>query len=707
MFTGFCTKSSQDVVFDANSRIATLTIPTVDEELNDGNSSVEALLKSGQYTIRGYPGKAIVWVKDDDVPTVTMTPETGEALERISSGTAFTVVRTGDTTNWLRLKVLTWQDRRWPEEILSPSYLAFVEESRTPKIRDKGVQDIRPGNASKTFNQEPRGTGPLGTTSYLEVLPIYCPDVIPGDCGYRPQYQVGTPKSSTIEVLNRDMGVRVMAEQASVEEGASALFTLHRYGGTKLSRQSSLTVRVQVTQNGEFIDGMPPQTATFSGTLVDGEDAEVNADTPEGAASATITIPTDDDIIIEDDGTISLTILAPDPDSELVGTYAHTYDVGNSANFLPGSGWASFATVEVLDNDDAGFIIADASADEGDGSLRFTVTLESNPLETSVDWATEEDTDGDHPATEGVDYLAASDTLTFAPGVTSQAFTVMVNDEDLSEHHETFLVRLSNPVNTTLVDPVATGTITDDDRVTIEVGVSASDQNMTVPEGGSSVYELVLGHQPTGDVTVTVTVNDTANNDVTTKEASLVFTDANWNEPQTVTVLAAEDGDAITDADVTISHSASGANYEGVTVPGLTVTIIENDEVGVTIEPATLTVTEGDATGVSYTVALTSQPAGNVTVTVSGHDGTDVTLSGTDLSNDNKLTFTTANWSAAQTVTVKAAEDDDAITDADVTLAHAITSTDDAAYNAPGRPDRDRNHHRERRGRRDHRPHRD
>ena len=210
--------STQDVVFDANSRIATLTIPTVDEELNDGNSSVEALLKSGQYTIRGYPGKAIVWVKDDDVPTVTMTPETGEALERISSGTAFTVVRTGDTTNWLRLKVLTWQDRRWPEEILSPSYLAFVEESRTPKIRDKGVQDIRPGNASKTFNQEPARTGPLGTTSYLEVLPIYCPDVIPGDCGYRPQYQVGTPKSSTIEVLNRDMGVRVMADQASVEE---------------------------------------------------------------------------------------------------------------------------------------------------------------------------------------------------------------------------------------------------------------------------------------------------------------------------------------------------------------------------------------------------------------------------------------------------------------------------------------------------------
>ena len=281
-----------------------------------------------------------------------------------------------------------------------------------------------------------------------------------------------------------------------------------------------------------------------------------------------------------------------------------------------------------------------------------------------------------------MDYPAASGTLTFAAGVTSQTFPVRVNDEDLSEHHETFLVRLSNPVNATLSDAVATGTITDDDRVTIQVGVTLSRQTLTVPEGGSNTYEVVLGHQPTGDVTVTVTVDDTANNDVTTEEGSLVFTTANWNEPKTVTVRAAEDDDAITDDDVSISHTVGGANYEGVTAPGLTVSITEDDEVGVTILPTTLTVTEGDATGVSYTVVLTSQPAGDVKVTVSGHSGTDLTLSGTGLSEDGDLTFTTENWGTAQTVTVKAAEDDDAVTDDDVTLAHAISSTDDTAYSA-------------------------
>ena len=361
---------NEEVVFDADSRTAVLTVPTVDEELNDGNSSVEALIKSGQYSIRPYPGEAIVWVKDDDVPTVTMTPETGEVLETPPNGTEFTVVRTGDTTDFLRLKVVTWQDRRWPEEILSPSYAAFVEESKIPDIGDKGIQDFLPGEASNTFRTEPRGTGPLGTTSYVEVLPIYCPDVIPGDCGYRPQYKVGSPKSSTIEVLNRDMGVRVVADQASVDEGEAATFTLHRYGGTLTARVSSLTVRVRVTQNGEFIQGIPPQTVTFSGTAVD----EFNDSTPEGATSAVITIPTDDDMMVEGDGAITLTILGPDP--ELLGVYAHSYEVVNSADFLVSSGWASLATVEVLDNDSAGFWIADASANEADGSLQFTVTLE-------------------------------------------------------------------------------------------------------------------------------------------------------------------------------------------------------------------------------------------------------------------------------------------------------------------------------------------
>ena len=152
-----------------------------------------------------------------------------------------------------------------------------------------------------------------------------------------------------------------------------------------------------------------------------------------------------------------------------------------------------------------------------------------------------------------------------------------------------------------------------------------------------------------------------------------------------MTVKAAEDDDAVTDADVTLVHDISSTDdsvYDALADQSVTVSITENDADGVTISPTTLTVDEGDAAGVSYTVVLTSQPAGDVTVTVSGHSGTDLTLSSPGLSGDDELTFTTANWGTAQTVTVKAAEDDDAVTDADVALVHDISSTDDSVYDA-------------------------
>ena len=53
-------------------------------------------------------------------------------------------------------------------------------------------------------------------------------------------------------------------------------------------------------------------------------------------------------------------------------------------------------------------------------------------------------------------------------------------------------------------------------------------------------------------------------------------------------------------------------------------------------------------------MALATKPSGEVTVTISGHASTDVTLSGTTLISDT-LTFTVDDWNVAQTVTIKAA----------------------------------------------------
>ncbi|MYH70467.1 MAG: hypothetical protein F4147_10440, partial [Gammaproteobacteria bacterium] len=73
-----------------------------------------------------------------------------------------------------------------------------------------------------------------------------------------------------------------------------------------------------------------------------------------------------------------------------------------------------------------------------------------------------------------------------------------------------------------------------------------------------------------------------------------------------------------------------------------------------TLSPATLTLTEG--TAASYTVALATQPADPVTVSIAGHAG-----AGLDLDRAS-LTFSPSDWDQPQTVTVSAHRDADAAT---------------------------------------------
>ena len=101
----------------------------------------------------------------------------------------------------------------------------------------------------------------------------------------------------------------------------------------------------------------------------------------------------------------------------------------------------------------------------------------------------------------------------------------------------------------------------------------------------------------------------------------------------------------------------------------VTVTITDNDTAGVTVSKSSLTVTEQDASGDSYTVVLDSQPTADVTISVGGQSGTDVTAAPTP------MTFTTLNWATAQTVTVTAGDDADTTNDT-VSLTHSAMSSD-------------------------------
>jgi predicted outer membrane repeat protein len=100
-----------------------------------------------------------------------------------------------------------------------------------------------------------------------------------------------------------------------------------------------------------------------------------------------------------------------------------------------------------------------AEGDSGTQDLELVVTLSAaseKPID--VDFAT-----ADGTAIAGSDYTAASGTLHFAPGETTQKVCVTVRGEMEYEPNETFTVQLSHPVNATLANDQAVGTISNDD----------------------------------------------------------------------------------------------------------------------------------------------------------------------------------------------------------------------------------------------------
>jgi len=106
--------------------------------------------------------------------------------------------------------------------------------------------------------------------------------------------------------------------------------------------------------------------------------------------------------------------------------------------------------------------IAPVTIVEGDSGVKFAaflVTLShASSATVTAGYAT-----SDVTATAGADYVAASDTLTFAPGETSRAINVAILGDRIVEGDETFTVALQNPAGATLATDRATGTIEDDD----------------------------------------------------------------------------------------------------------------------------------------------------------------------------------------------------------------------------------------------------
>jgi hypothetical protein len=109
--------------------------------------------------------------------------------------------------------------------------------------------------------------------------------------------------------------------------------------------------------------------------------------------------------------------------------------------------------------------------DVGVATAIFNVTLSAQSGRTiTVGYTT-----GDGLARAGRDYVATSGTLTFAPGVVSQSFSVQVLADNIAEVTEGFIATLINPVNANISAGIGGATILDDDPTpTVITQVSGS-----------------------------------------------------------------------------------------------------------------------------------------------------------------------------------------------------------------------------------------
>ena len=574
-----------------------------------------------------------------------------------------------------------------------------------------------------------------------------------------------TVTGTTATIVDDDeRGVAISAPTLTVPEGGSASYTV------VLTSQPTAGVTVTPSRASGSTD------VTFS-------PSSLSFTTGDWSTAKTMTVSAaQDDDAEADEATLSHAVSGGDYASETASDVAVT--VGDDE---------TVSTTVALS-------VNPASVDEDAEATSITVTgtLDGAPRTTNTIVTVSVGASGDG-ATEGTDYATVADlTLTIDAGETSgtASFTLTPTHDDVDEADETLTVAGTHKTIDVDVDhdnleelsvTGTTATIVDDDTR----GVTISPIALTVSEGNTATYTVVLTSQPTATVTVTPS-RSSGSSDVTFSPASLSFGTGDWSTAKTVTVSAAQDDDAEADEAV-LSHAVSGGDYAsetasdvavtvgddetasttvalsvnpasidedaeatsitvtgtldgaprttstivtvlvgasgdgategtdygtvadltltidagetsgtatfsltptdddvdesdetlsvtgttdatGLTVTGTTATIVDDDERGVAISPIALTVSEGNTA--TYTVVLTSQPTATVTVTPSRSSGSsDVTFSPASLS------FGTGDWSTAKTVTVLAAQDDDAEDD-EAVLSHAVSGGDYASETA-------------------------
>ena len=193
----------------------------------------------------------------------------------------------------------------------------------------------------------------------------------------------------------------------------------------------------------------------------------------------------------------------------------------------------------------------------------------------------------------------------------------------------------------------------DDDEAKIRL----SNSRLKVNEGGSVTYTVWMNTRPSHQKLNMIPFS--YSDKITVYPTSLEFTNENWRTPQTITITAAHDEDAI-DNVAEVIHSF-GSGYASGRTTSAYVTARDDQKSRVMTYPTSLTIEAGETE--RYWVLLDDLPYVNdVTVTITS-DNPAVTV------NPSTLTFTRATWTRSKGVYVTAS-------DGPATLTHTLSGYD-------------------------------
>lgn len=420
-----------------------------------------------------------------------------------------------------------------------------------------------------------------GVTQTTFTVPIVADALIEGSESLT--LTISAPVSATLAGVNNPATLTILdASQPTVGFAAADYSVTEGDGVAVITVTLSAATATTATVNYQTIDNSAVAPGDYT--------AQNNTLTfNPGESSATFVVPIVNDATIEGDETLTLTLFSP-----ISLTLAAT----------------DTAVLTIIDNDTptVDFSTAGYSVDETAGSATITVTLSvSSALQTTVDYATSDGT-----ATDPADYLAATGTLTFAPGVKVQTFTVTINNDTTLEGSETVSLALSNAGNAILgsANNPATLTIIDDDASTIQF--TPADYVVFEPDG-TQVITVTL--TPAQAMTATVdyfTSDGTATNPADYLSASDTLTFSPGTTALTFTVTIVDN--SILEPTESFQLNLTNVVSANIGSPTGTVTIIDGDTPP-TVDFETADFTVDETAGVA-TIVVTLSTVSDISATV-------------------------------------------------------------------------------------------